>query len=185
MKETWKHTIMFLLLILPSSFLQVVLIKLFPYTGLGRVITIPVTIFLNSLIIILSIVLNKRKKGKNTLTVVVALIVTIGLTVGLYPQENPPPILVQSKEAVNAIQDFENITKEDLMTSGELNNPRYVVALYKFKEEILLQGTYQLYHRENVYFYNYSVNDLEEIPSKLIGYDKLIWWYLNLQNLKS
>jgi len=127
-------------------------------------------------------IFNNRNYGKKILNIIVVLIVTIILTVGLYPQEFNPPILVQSKKAVNAIQDFDHITRADLMTNGELNNPRYVVALYKYKDELLSDGVYQLYQRENVYFYNYSINELEEIPSKLIGYHKIMWWYLNIQN---
>ena len=179
MKGKWRYITIFLVLILPSVLLQLALIKLFPYTGLGRVVSIPVTVLINSLFIIVCMTLNKKKYGKKVLNITVVLLLTLSLTVGLYPQEFNPPIIVQSIQAVNAIQDFDHITREDLKTNGDLNNPRYVVALYKFKDELLSEGVYQLYQRENVYFYNYSINELEEIPSKLIGYQKVMWWYLN------
>jgi len=179
MEGKWKYIIIFLVLMLPSVLLLFVLIKLFPYTGLGRIISIPATVLINSLFIIICMTLNKIKYGKKILNITVVLILTLSLTVGLYPQEFNPPIFVQSIKAVNAIQDLDQITREDLKTNGELDNPRYVVALYKFKDELLSEGVYQLYQRENVYFYNYSINELEEIPSKLIGYHKVMWWYLN------
>jgi len=183
MKGKRKYIITFFFLMLPNVLLQIALINLFPYTGLGRIISIPSTIVVDSLIIIYCIVLIKRNNWKKRLPIMVVLIVTISITVGLYPQEFNPPILVQSKNAVNAIQDFDQIQKKDLIINNDgLNDPRYVVALYKFKDDLLDEGVYQLYQRENVYFYNYSINDLEEIPSKLIGYHKVMWWYLNLLN---
>lgn len=178
MKGIWKYTAIFLVLILPSIVLQLALIHLFPYTGLGRILSVPATLILNSTFITLCMMLN-RKYGNKILNITAVLILNIVLTIGLYPQEFNPPILVQSIEAVKAIQDFDHITIEDLGNSGDVSPPRYVVALYKFKDELLSEGVYQLYNRENVYFYNYSIKNLDEIPSKLIGYHKVMWWYLN------
>ncbi|MBP1903449.1 hypothetical protein J2Z32_000061 [Paenibacillus turicensis] len=103
------------------------------------------------------------------------------MTIGIHPQESYPSVYTQSIEAIKAISDFHQITLEDLEVNG-YKEPRYVVALYKFKDQLLSMGTYQLYQKENVYFYNYSINDLEEIPLKLIGYHKVIWWYLGIAN---
>lgn len=182
MKEKWKRLLILIVITLPSVFLQVVLINLFPYTGLERIITIPLTVVVNLMITIICILLIKRKKSGKCLTITFALSLTIVVTVGLYSQEFNPPILVQSINAVGAIQDYNQIHRSDLESNGHLNDPRYVVALYKYKDDLLDEGIYQLYQRENVYFYSYSINELDEIPSKLIGYHKVMWWYLNLLN---
>lgn len=166
---------------LPSILVQYILIKLFPYTGLARIVTIPVTIIINSLLIVVCIVVC-RKYRYGILSVAVTLALSIWITIALYPQESDPSVYTQSIVAINAISDFDQITLEDLEVNGHKNNPRYVVALYKFKDQLLLKGTYQLYQEENVYFYNYSINNLEEIPSKLIGYHKVMWWYLGISN---
>jgi len=86
--------------------------------------------------------------------------------------------MAQTRDAVRAVKNFDSITRDDLNANGNLDTPAYVVALYKYRDEIPLDGTYQLYGRENVYFYDYSINRLDEIGSKLIGYHKAIWWYL-------
>ena len=86
--------------------------------------------------------------------------------------------MAQTRDAVRAIKNFDNITRDDLNANGNLDHPAYVVALYKYRDEIPLDGTYQLYGRENAYFYDYSINSLDEIGSKLIGYHKAIWWCL-------
>lgn len=128
---------------LPSISLQLVLINLFPYTGLGRIVSVPVTVIINTLLIIACKIFT-RKHGKKVLIITVTLFITLTLTVGLYPQESSPPIYVQTMQAVKAIQDFDYTTREDLKTNGNLENPKYIVALYKFKDEILSEGVYQL-----------------------------------------
>jgi hypothetical protein len=166
---------------LPSIIMQYILIKLFPYTGLARVMTVPATIVINSLLIFVCIIITK-KYGYRILGITVTLVLSIGITIGIHPQEYNPSVYTQSAKAINAISDFDQITMEDLGVNGYKDKPRYVVALYKFKDQLLLKGTYQLYQEENVYFYNYSINYLEEIASKLIGYHKLMWWYLGIAN---
>lgn len=178
MKIKWSYIFNFLLLILPSLLLLVLLIDLFPYTGLGRIISIPVTVIMNSLIILVCLTTTNKLLWIKITKILTTFFITIWITIALYPQEFNPPVLVQSKNAIRAIQEVDNITREDLKTNGNVNNPRYVVALYKYRDEILIDGTYQLYQRENVYFYNYSINDINEIPSNLIGYHKVMWWCL-------
>lgn len=181
MKRNWRNITTFLILMLPSVILQYILIKLFPYTGLARVMTVPATFVINSLLIFVCIIITK-KYGYRILSITVTLVLSIGMTIGIHPQEFYPSVYTQSSEAIKAISDFDQITLEDLEVNGHKNKPRYVVALYKFKDQLLSKGTYQLYQEKNVYFYNYSINDLEEIPSKLIGYHKVIWWYLRIAN---
>lgn len=181
MNKKWRDITIFLILLLPSIVLQYILIKLFPYTGLERIVTIPATIALNLTFIAVYFIIS-TKYGHRILNITVTLLLSIVMTIVLYPQDSDPPVYVQSTLAINAISDFDAITLEDLEINTDVNNPRYVVALYKFKDQLLSKGTYQLYQRENVYFYNYSIHKLEEIPSKLIGYHKVMWWYLGIVN---
>ncbi|MBP1903450.1 fatty-acid desaturase [Paenibacillus turicensis] len=60
MKRNWKNITTFLLLMLPSVFMQYILIKLFPYTGLARVMTVPATFVINSLLIFVCITITIR-----------------------------------------------------------------------------------------------------------------------------
>lgn len=181
MNRNSKNITIFLILILPSIVLQYILIKLFPYTGLERIVTIPATIALNLTFIAVYFIIS-TKFGHRILNITVTLLLSIVMTIVLYPQDSDPPVYVQSTLAINAIRDFDQITIEDLEINVGRNNPRYLVALYKFKDTLLSKGTYQLYQHENVYFYNYSINNLQEIPSKLIGYHKVMWWYLGIMN---
>ncbi|MHA6534602.1 hypothetical protein [Paenibacillus sp. BAC0078] len=183
MKNIWSYILKFILLLLPTVLLLVLLIYLFPYTGLGRVVSIPVTIFMNSLVILLCLVITKKVLWIKISKILITILITIWITIACYPQEFNPPVLVQSKNAIHAIQEIDNITKEDLNVNGNVNNPRYVVALYKYRDEILNDGTYQLYQQDNEYFYDYSIDDVNEIGSKLIGYHKVMWWYLEALNI--
>lgn len=179
MKIKWLIITKFLLLLLPTIAMLVVLIDLFPYTGLARIASVPTTIIINSLIIWFYF----RMKGKNLwikyIGVLLTLLITLAITVIGHPQESEPSVLIQSRDSIRAIQGIDSVTRDDLDISGSHNSARYIVALFKYKDEMLKNGTYQLYQQENVYFRNYTVNDVSDISSKLIGYHKVMWWYLN------
>ncbi|RAR44277.1 hypothetical protein [Paenibacillus sp. MDMC362] len=183
MKIKWPDITKFLLLLLPTIVMLVLLIDLFPYTGLGRIASVPTTIIINSLIIWLYLALKKINLWIKYVGGLLTLLMTLAITVIGHPQEFNPSVLVQSQDAIRAIKGIDNVTRDDLVVSGSHNSARYVVALFKYKDEILKDGTYQLYQQENVYFRNYTINDVSEISSKLIGYHKVMWWYLNNDRL--
>lgn len=183
MKIKWLDISKFTLLLSPTVLLLVLLLDMFPYTGLGRIISIPATIIINSLIIWLYLVLKRRNLWIKYIGVLFTLLITLLITVIGHPQEFNPSVVNQIQHAIRAIKDIDNVTTEDLEVSGSRNSAKYVVALFKYKDELLEDGTYQLYQRDNVYFRNYTVNDKSEISSKLIGYHKVMWWYLNNDNL--
>jgi len=144
-------------------------------------------IFVLNTIIILFWMMNSHKLKRFSRVVIWfgIIILTISISVIGYPQESNPHILMQSKHDVIAIKSYKNITKDDLnLTENrkkEQNiNPdeRYVVALFKYKIELPVDGTYKLYQREPVYFYDSRIRSIGDIPVKLIGYQKVIWWYL-------
>ncbi|ANY75183.1 hypothetical protein BBD41_22860 [Paenibacillus ihbetae] len=183
MKIKWLDITKFLLLLLPTIVMLVLLIDLFPYTGLGRIASVPSTIIINSLIIWLYLAIKKKNFWIKYVGGLLTLIITLTITVIGHPQEFKPSVLVQSQDAIRAIKEMDNVTRNDLYVSGSHNSARYVVALFKYRDEILKDGTYQLYEKENVYFRNYTIKDLSEISSKLIGYHKVMWWYLNNERL--
>ncbi|OKP94389.1 hypothetical protein [Paenibacillus sp. P46E] len=177
-KDIWSYIFSFILLLLPTILLLVSLVYLFPYTGLGRIVSIPSTIIINSLVIVLCLFISNKVLWIKISKTLITILITIWITIAGYPQEFNPPVLAQIKNAINAVQAIDSITKKDLNVNGNVSNSRYVVALYKYRDEILDDGTYQLYQQDNVYFYN-SINNLNEIGSKLIGYHKVMWWYLD------
>lgn len=179
MKIKWLDITKYLLLLLPTIVMLVLLIDLFPYTGLRRIASVPSTIIINSLIIWLYLALKRKNYSIKYIGGLFTLLITLAIAVIGHPQEFNPSVLVQSQDAIRAIKDIDSVTRKDLDVRGSHNSARYVVALFKYRDEILKDGTYQLYEKENVYFHNYTVNDVSEIGSKLIGYHKVMWWYLN------
>lgn len=117
------------------------------------------------------------------------ILLTISISIFGYPQESRPHIITQAKHAVIAIKNYENITKDDLNLEENRKNrnrinpeERYIVAIYKYKDDLPLDGTYRLYQRKPVYFYDSRIYNVNEIQAKLIGYHKVIWWYLKTFN---
>ncbi|WP_052723641.1 hypothetical protein [Paenibacillus wulumuqiensis] len=178
--RNFKPLLDYVLLMLPGIILTMLLIKFFPYTGLARIVSIPVTLFINTFIVLGCLLIPYWKRWFTIFKIVVAVSLTIWVTIAFYPQESSPPITIQAREAISAIGNIDNMTRKDLDPSNQELRDNYVVALYKFKNEIPIDGTYQLYGRDNVYFYEYSIHSLKDIPSKLIGHHKLMWWYLSI-----
>ena len=177
-KYQWSGILPFILLLLPTVLLMEVLVRLFPYTGLGRIVFIPSAILMNAMIILASMAIRTRAVWTRIVKIGVTLMLTVAITVGGYPQEFGPSVPVQIHHAIQAVRGYDDVTREDLNVDGYQDNPQYVVALYKFRNELLREGTYQLYQRENVYYRDYTIKELQEIPSQLMGYHKVIWWVL-------
>ena len=84
----------YLLTMSPSILIITLLILSFPNTGLGRILYLPNIYFLNSVVVLLYLFkFRKRTKTSNFITWVLLLIVTVILSVWLYPQENGVGIL--------------------------------------------------------------------------------------------
>jgi hypothetical protein len=120
------------------------------------------------------------------------IVLTMFTSTALYPQESSPHIFVQMGYGFSAIKQYHQAPLTDLdlilLTNSkrDVKNPeeRYVVALYKYRDQIPLDGTYHIY-RDNEngsipYWRDTTVNSLDEIPSKLIGHHKVIWWVLKI-----
>lgn len=169
---------------------------LFPYTGLRAIVVYPVIIVLNSVLIFGTILLTKNINGVLFGLILSFVTVTmVILTISLHPQEFRPNAFKQIAHSISAIKNFENSPLTDLdlpFTVQDFSRydcdmkdseERYIVALYKYRNTIPLDGSFKVYREEKTgaisYDYDLSVKKIDDIPRKLkTGQDKLIWWIL-------
>ncbi|CAM4107852.1 hypothetical protein [Saccharibacillus endophyticus] len=86
----------FIAAVLPSTILLFLLFMIFPNTGLGRILTTPLTYIVNLGLIGFAFLISRaftNKYASATFLVTVAL--TLVVTIWLYPQEYEPHIVVQ------------------------------------------------------------------------------------------
>jgi hypothetical protein len=163
-------------------------IKLFPYTGLGRIVALPTIFMVNSLIIIAALKWTRNLKFSTSSLVWLAVsILTIIIAIAFYPQEGSPHVVKQVGYSISAIKNYDSIQLSDLeiLISPKDNqkgiDEKYVVALYKYRNQIPLDGSFHIYreNKRNITSYkDTSIKAINEIPKKLEGHHKLIWWYL-------
>lgn len=86
----------FIAAVLPSTILLFLLFMIFPNTGLGRIITTPFTYVINLGIIAFVFLISRAFSNKHaSATFLVTVVLTLVVTIWLYPQENAPHIVVQ------------------------------------------------------------------------------------------
>ena len=170
----------FLFLLIPTILTTLLLIEFFPYTGLGRIVTIPFTFLINICIVGIVMLIRYRKTWFVITKVSLTVIITTIITIYMYPQDSGITVVQQAQEAVQAIKQIDNLDRMYLEYDGYNHEAEYVVALYKFRNELPMDGTYQLYNGENGTAYNYdpAIYNMQDIPKKLEHYHKLIWMYL-------
>ncbi|WP_411343299.1 hypothetical protein ACE3MZ_16880 [Paenibacillus sp. WLX1005] len=176
--KEFRRFLRFLFLLMPTILTTMLLIKFFPYTGLGRIVTVPFTFLINIFIVGLAVLITYRKRWFVITKVTLTIMITTAITIKMYPQDSGISVVQQAKEAVQAIQHIGNLDRSYLQYDGYNHEEEYVVALYKFRNEIPMDGTYQLYDRENLYFYGFTIHNMQDIPKKLIGHHKLMWLYM-------
>ena len=139
------------LIFLLTFFMLYILGQIFPYTGLAAIIVLPVIFLLNAVIILGTIWLTKnvQRLGYKLCWTATA-ILTIFITLTLYPQEFRPNVLRQISYSINAIQQFDNSNIKDLDLPFSVDDfsrydcsikdaqEKYVVALYKYRHTIPL-----------------------------------------------
>lgn len=175
-----RFLIRLLLHMLPSVLLMFVLFTLFPHTGLGRILTVPATLLVNLLIAVAVVVIPYQKLWFRILKFISVTVLTCWITIAWYPQDSMISIEEQTQEMVRAVQDIDNITRDDLVDRARFEDPRYVVALHKYLDEIPFDGTYQLYRHPNPHGRDYTIHKPSDIPAKLKSHHKPLWLYLNL-----
>jgi hypothetical protein len=90
------NTIKYLFGILPSMLTITLLINFFPYTGLGRIIDIPIILIINSTVIIVAITLTRNLKfATKTLVWMALFLLTVYISIYLYSQEDGSSVLQQ------------------------------------------------------------------------------------------
>ncbi|MDO3411352.1 hypothetical protein QWJ34_16420 [Saccharibacillus sp. CPCC 101409] len=86
----------------PTSLMLIALVQWFPNTGLGRILTIPLTYLLNLVVILLAFMIAQKLGRRSTRIVwIVAIAITLAITVKLYPQEYQPPVTQQIWDRLN------------------------------------------------------------------------------------
>jgi hypothetical protein len=96
------NIIKYLFGILPSMVTITLLINFFPYTGLGRIIDIPIILIINSTVIIVAISLTRNLKFATKSLVWMALfLLTVFISIYLYSQEDGSSVVQQILEKIN------------------------------------------------------------------------------------
>lgn len=87
--------------ILPSIVTIKLLITFFPYTGLGRIIALPIIFFINTMVIAVGISITRYLKFASKILVWIAiLLLTVYISIYFYPQEDGPSVLNQILEEI-------------------------------------------------------------------------------------
>ncbi|ULO04949.1 hypothetical protein H1230_17615 [Paenibacillus sp. 19GGS1-52] len=85
-----------LVLLLPSMIVVLILINQFPYTGLGRILSLPLIFFLNITLISLGLIVAHQLRHRYSIFLwVLIILLTLLLTLLLYPQEHGPSVIAQ------------------------------------------------------------------------------------------
>lgn len=97
-----KSLITFFLAMIPGIATILLLIEYFPYTGLGRVVSIPITIFLNITILLFSLLITQKFKLRifKGLIWIVAIPISVLVAIFLHPQEYLPSVVTQLRDLI-------------------------------------------------------------------------------------
>ncbi|MGG4444795.1 hypothetical protein [Brevibacillus fortis] len=97
-----KPVITFFLAMIPSIVTILLLIEYFPYTGLGRIVSIPISLILNIAILLFSLLFTQKVKSRESKSFIWIAAITISVLVAvlLHPQEYLPSVLTQLRELI-------------------------------------------------------------------------------------
>ncbi|WP_256873628.1 hypothetical protein [Paenibacillus kribbensis] len=187
MRTNRRNLIYALIALLPTLFMFHILITLFPYTGLGRILVLPLVFILNAVLII-SVIYLIRKLGPLCYTLVLLpfILLSIWNTIYFYPQEFSPSIPKQISYSISAINHYDDLTMVDwerytFTANGNGDSERYAAALYKYKHRVPLDGS--LYFYNDTDFHKDSpIKNLNGIPPELYPHHQFIWWLLKTLN---
>jgi hypothetical protein len=97
-----KSVLTFFLSMVPTITTIFLLIEFFPYTGLGRIVSIPLTLFFNSCIVLIGLLITHFLKSriiKSSVWIAITL-TSMFIAIVLHPQEFLPSILIQIREMI-------------------------------------------------------------------------------------
>ncbi|MCY9667153.1 hypothetical protein M5X11_19810 [Paenibacillus alginolyticus] len=97
-----KSVLCFCLAMVPSIATIFLLIEFFPYTGLGRVVSIPATLFVNATILLISLLITQKFKSRvyKSLIWIAAIPISVLVAIALHPQEYLPSVVTQLREMI-------------------------------------------------------------------------------------
>lgn len=97
-----KALVTFFLAMLPGIATILLFIEYFPYTGLGRVVSIPITIFLNVTILLISLCITQKLKSRvfKGFIWTVAIPISVFVAIILHPQEYLPSVVTQLRNLI-------------------------------------------------------------------------------------
>lgn len=91
----------YLLAILPTIITFFILIKFFPYTGLGRIVALPTIFIANSVLIFLGFKWTRNVNLATNMMVWIGIIIlTLVIATVFYPQESAPNVIIQIIEKI-------------------------------------------------------------------------------------
>lgn len=175
-----RFALSLLILLIPSILTLIVLWDFFPTDKLSFILVTPITLGLNFLIAVGFAAMTYRKLWFRLLRMMIGIGLTCWITIACYPQDPVNSIEEQTREAIQAIKQIDEVSRTELISATRYKDPRYVVALSKYLDEIPFDGTYQLYGHRNLYGDNYTLSRPSHIFFKLKGYHKAMWLYLRL-----
>ncbi|WP_342548600.1 hypothetical protein NST69_04335 [Paenibacillus sp. FSL P2-0089] len=90
------------LAMIPSILAIFLLIEYFPYTGLGRILSIPSTLFFNTTIFLISLLITRKIKSKviKSFYWITVILISVLVAIIMHPQEYSPSVLSQIKEMI-------------------------------------------------------------------------------------
>ena len=170
-------------LVLVSIVLQSLLIYLFPYTGLSRILSIPLCILLSSFIAAAyyyGVKFYSTFQNYSALFGFISFLVIVVLNIQFFPQESRLSVWQKIACYSTVYVNYENVEYDDIFIPKENLNyahepceaQKYVAALQKYKDKIPYDGSYSLYLvREtpvsDPYDYDPVLHSSTEIYSKL------------------
>lgn len=174
--------LVFVLLLIKMKILD----YLFPYPGFRMIVSLPIIYGLCSIAIILGIVLTRKLNfiSRSAIWLLIFVINSL-IATQFYPKQDGVTVFKKVGQSYNVINNYESITEEDLELYKENeydpfdisipdDKERYIVALYKFRNEINRDGSNYIYgDRDKPILENTNIEKHFDN-----GQDKLIWWLL-------
>lgn len=144
-------------LVILSIVLQSLLIYLFPYTGLSRILSVPLCIFLSSFIATAYYFGIKFYTSFQNHSIILggflAFLMIVVLNLHFFPQESRLSTWQKISCYSRVFSNYEGVEYNDIFIPRDNTNyahepceeQKYIAALHKYKDEIPYDGSYSLY----------------------------------------
>jgi len=82
---------------------MMLLLFLYPYTGLGRIVSIPLTLIFNLVLSLAGCYLFNLIRIRRRLLIIISILVSLIITLWFYPQDGPPHVVILIMEDIKNI----------------------------------------------------------------------------------